>query len=55
MESLTLEELKEIRRLIGKEFAVINAIEEEERFYLLSNAYDKICEFEDLQENEKNF
>ena len=51
MENLTIEELKEIRKLIGKEFATINAVEEEERFYLLSSAYDKIITFEDLQKN----
>lgn len=50
MENLTIEELKEIRKLIGKEFATINAVEEE-RFYLLSSAYDKIIAFEDLQKN----
>jgi hypothetical protein len=51
MEGLTFEELKEIRKLIGKEFGNIDPIEEEERFYILSSAYDKISELEESLEN----
>lgn len=51
MESLTFEELKEIRKLIGKEFGNINPIEEEKRFYILSSAYDKISSLEETLED----
>lgn len=47
MNELTYEEIKEIRRLLGKEFGNIDPIEEEERFYVLSSAYDKISELEE--------